>query len=130
MLKRILFAVLPLTMFAACVQADDSELSIDVASISDAGVETVEPMLDADVDQLTDNAGSEASGDAVEACFRSFGYRCGGWGYGGCYNSCYSSSYWSCYRPCYSYPTYYCVRPVYQYSYTCAPVYNCYWGCY
>ena len=66
----------------------------------------------------------EESEDAIEACFRRFGYRYGGWGYG-----------YRCYRPYYSYrvchPTYYCYRPVYHYS--CYPVvtyYRSYWGCY
>lgn len=130
MLRRIMLSVLPLTLIATSVHADDNELSIDVAAISDASAELVEPSLDVDVDQLAADAGTSKSADAVETCFRNFGYRHGGWGCSRGWSSCYSTSYWNCYRPCYSYPTYYCVSPTYQYSYTCAPVYNCYWGCY
>jgi len=134
MLKRILFAMLPLTLLVASVKADDAELTVDAASITDAGVDVVEADLNVDVDQLAADAGTEKSTDAVEACFRSCGYHGGGWNYGcnnysyGGWNSCHSN--YGCYQPCYSYPSYYCVRPVYQYNYVCAPVYNSYWGCF
>ncbi len=141
MLKRMLFAMLPLTLLLTSVKADDAELTIDVASIADADVEVLDTNFDVDVDQLTADAGSDKSADAVEACFRSCGYYGGGYGcrsynYGswnscysnyGCYNSCYSPCY--SYSSCYSYPSYYCVRPVCQYTCVSSPICN-YWGCY
>ena len=65
MLKRILFAMLPMAMAATFVQADDNVFNIDVASITDADVNIVEMDLDIDVDQLAADAGSENSEDAV-----------------------------------------------------------------
>lgn len=134
MLKRILFAMLPMAMAATFVQADDNVFNIDVASITDADVNIVEMDLDIDVDQLAADAGSENSEDAVEACFRRVGYRCGGWGrgygYGGWnsfYRPCYNS--WSCYRPCHSFRNYYCVQPHYHSCYVASPCYTPYWGC-
>ena len=73
MLKNVMLALVPLTMLAASVKADD-DLSIDVASIADADVSIVEAGLDIDVDQLTAEAGTEDGEDAIEACFRRFGY--------------------------------------------------------
>lgn len=129
MLKRFLMAIVPVTMLAAAVHADDNELVINAASIADADVEIVESALDIDVDQLTADAGSEQSTDAVEACFRRFGYRCGGWG--GYRSYCnYGYSSWGCYRPYYSVGSYYCARPLYHCGYVAAPIYNYYWGCY
>lgn len=142
MFKRVVFAMLPLTLMVATVHAEDSELTVDVASITDADVEVLDVGLNVDVDQLTADAGSDKSDDAVEACFRRCGYYGGGWGRG-CYSynynnwnsgysnfGCYGNSFGGCYSPCYSYPSYYCVRPAYQYSCVSSPIYSGYWGCY
>jgi hypothetical protein len=132
MLKKFVLALMPLAMLASTVKADD-QLTVDATSISDASVEIVLNDLDIDVDALSADAGEENEDgvDAIEACFRRFGYSRRGWGghYGGYrgyrgyrYNT-YSSYYCRptyCYRPlCYS-------APVYNY---CAPVYRSYWGC-
>jgi hypothetical protein len=120
----MLFAIVPMVLAISTVNADES-FDIDLTNISDAAVEIEEPNLgDLDVDALASDAG-EASEDAVEACFRRFGYRRYGWGYGygyGCYRPCYS------YRICY--PTYYCHRPVYHYAYPVVNRFHGYWGCY
>ena len=129
MLKKLFLAVVPLTMLAANVKAND-DLAIDVGSIIDAEVSIVDAALDIDVDQLSADAGTEANvenGDeAIEACFRRIGYRHRGWGYG--YNHCYNRCYNHCHvRPLYSYRTICYAPPVYH----CAtPVYSYYWGCY
>jgi hypothetical protein len=107
------------------VHADDA-VDLNLSNINDAAIEIEEPGVgDLDVDALADKADGKDSGDAIEACFRRFGYNYGGWGYG-----------YRCYRPYYSYrvcyPTYYCYRPVYYYN-SCYPVvtyYRSYWGCY
>ncbi len=130
MLKKLLFAVVPVLMFAGTTVADDATLTIDAATIADADVNIVDAALDIDVDQLAANAGTENKIDAVEACFRSCGYRSYGWGggYNSCYGSCYSN--YGCYQPYYSYTSYCCARPVYYTSYCCQPTYSYYWGCY
>lgn len=134
MFKRMVFAILPLTLLTASVQADEAELTVDVASITDADVEVLDLNLSVDVDQLAADAGKDMSDDAVEACFRRCGYYGRGWGYGcrsynyGCWNSCYSA--YGCYNGCCSYPSYYCSRPVYQCGYGYSPIYSGYWGCY
>ena len=124
MLKNMLFAIAPLALMVSTLRADDSDISIDLSSISDAQIEIEEVNLDnLDVDQLAAEADGEGSEDAIEACFRRFGYR-----YGGYRN-------WNCYRPYYSYsycyPTFYCARPLYHYAYSYAvrPIYHYYWGC-
>ena len=124
MLKKLMLAIVPLTMLAGSVKADDL-LDIDVASITDADVSIVDADLDIDVDQLSADAGTEESDDAVEACFRRFGYRYGGWGHG-CYRTCYNHCYNYC-RPLYSYRTICYAPPVYRCVVT--PIYNYYWGC-
>lgn len=138
MFKSLMFAVVPMMMFACSVKADDAiassdaELTIDVASISDASVEIVEAGLDVDVEQLAADAGKGEKTDAVEACFRRCGYSSHGWGgYNNCWNSCYSSCYhnYSCYQPYYSYTSYVCARPVYYTTAICQPICH-YWGCY
>lgn len=126
MLKNVMLALVPLTMLASSVKADD-DLTIDVASIADAEVSVVEAELDIDVDLLTDDAGTEDGEDAIEACFRRFGYGyrgyrgyrgfCGYRNYG-CYNHC---------RPLYSYRTICYAPPVYRC--VVAPIYSYYWGC-
>lgn len=132
MLKKMLFALVPMMLIAVSVRAEDNLLAgVSVNDIQDAAIAIEEPGMNADVDGLLADADA-ASGDdeAVEACFRSFGYRsyghgCG-YGYGG-----YGYSYgYNCYRPCYSpcYSSYYVYRPVSYYTY-CAPVYTSYWGC-
>ena len=133
MLKKFVLALMPLTLLATSVKADD-ELTIDIASISDANVEIVENQLDLDVDALTADAGTENSETALEACFRRIGYNCNSWGYGSYYNSCYNSCYnyyGGCHsycQPLYSYNTVTYCPPVYRTVLT--PVYHYYWGCY
>lgn len=130
MLKRILFAVVPMTMLLAGVRAEDSDLTIDVASITDATAEITEASLDVDVDKLASETeiGTKKVADAIEACFRSCGYY-GGYNNWNCGYSNWGCSYTSyCYQPCYS--TFYYVRPVYQCTYAVAPICSYYWGCY
>ncbi|MEQ9409223.1 MAG: hypothetical protein RIK87_15920 [Fuerstiella sp.] len=121
MLKNLMLALVPLTLLASNVKADDA-LNIDTSTITDAEVEIVEADFDLDVDQLAADAGTETNEDAVEACFRRFGYRYRGWGRGyrswGCYNYC---------RPLYSYRTICYSPPVYRCVVT--PIYHYYWGC-
>ena len=122
MLRKILFAMVPMALVVSFVSADDTLPEFNLAEISDAAIEIDTASLDGlDVDGLAAEAGEDTE-EAVEACFRRFGYRHRGYGYGyghGCYRPYYS------YRHCY--PTYYCHRPVYTY-----PVvsYVSYWGCY
>ena len=127
MLKKIVLAMMPLTLLAASAQADD-DLTIDVASIADADVEIVENDLNIDVDALSADAGEESGEDAIEACFRRFGYRCGHWGgyHNTYFNSCYNACYNYC-RPLYTYRTISYCAPVYRCIAT--PVYSYYWGC-
>ena len=125
MLKTLMLTITSLALLSTVTMADDdllAELStFDVAAIADADISIEDDMLaDLDVDQLSADAGTED--DAIEACFRRFGYRSyGGYGYNyGCYNYCRP-----CYRPCYQH--YYVHRPVYTVTY--CPVYT-HWGCY
>lgn len=123
MLKKLALALMPLALLATSVKADD-DLTVDIASISDADVEIVENDLDINVDALTADAGTDTE-TAIEACFRRFGYNyrswCGGY-YNGCYNHCFNYC-----RPLYSYRTICYSAPVYR---CFVPVYNYYWGCY
>jgi len=126
MLKKFVLAFMPLTLLASA-NADD--LSIDVASIADAEVEIVENDFDVDVDALAADAGEESEEQAVEACFRRFGYNYRSWGCG-YRNSCYSGYYNNCYsycRPLYSYRTICYSPPVCRVIAT--PIYHYYWGC-
>lgn len=123
MLKKFVLALMPLTLLASSAMADD-DLSVDVASIADADVEIVENDLDIDVDALSADV-DEESEDAIEACFRRFGYRSRSWGYG-YHNSCFNRCYNYC-RPLYSYRTITYCRPVYRCVVT--PIYHYYWGC-
>lgn len=122
MLKKILFAVVPMIFMASAVFAEDDVLkdvaNLKASAIKDAEISIDDPTANLDVDGLAEKAGTEKT-DAIEACFRRFGY--GGYGgYGGYYNYCY--------QPCYTYsyycyqPYYVCYRPVYTY-------YTTYWGC-
>ena len=121
--KKLLFAIAPLCLMVATVNADDNDLKFDLASISDASIEVEDVGLDGlDVDQLGAQADGENGDDAIEACFRRFGYRHGC--YSRWYRPCYSYNY-GCYS---SYPSFYCYRPIYRYA--VAPIYNYYWGCY
>ena len=120
MIRKLALALMPLAMLTASVSADD-DLQIDVTNITDADVDIVTGDLDIDVDALTEQAGEDTE-DAIEACFRRFGYGYRGWGYryfGGCYNY---------YRPLCTY------RPIRYAPPICrvvlAPVYTYYWGCY
>lgn len=129
MLKKVLFAVVPVLLVASSAIADDflgEVASLKADSIQDAAIAIENVNLDGlDVDALADNAGGKSSDEAIEACFRRFGW--GGYGGYGCYNYNYSYNY--CYRPCYTYyQPFYCYRPVTYYS--CYPVYTNYWGCY
>lgn len=137
MLKTVLFAAVAMTLltFTAGVRAEDDLLSevanLKASSISDADNTIQDDALAGiDVDGLASQAGSEKSGEAIEACFRRFG-----WG-GGCYNSynygCYNYGYNHCYRPYFNcYSSYYsCYRPVCHVRYVTYPVYTHYWGCY
>ena len=136
MLKKLIFAMLPLTLLASSVKADD-DLTIDASTIVFASVEEVDLDLSIDVDALSASAGEDAAEvevDAIEACFRRCGYGHRSYGYGyanSCYNHCYNSCYNHCHsycRPLYSYHTFNYCRPVYHC--VAAPVYNYYWGCY
>jgi len=112
MLKKLILAAVPMMFVATIAVAEDDLLAdLDVNSIQDAEISIEQAGFDVDFDELADNAGEED--EAIEACFRRFGY----YGYG-----------YRCYRPCY-YRTYYysCYRPVYYHSYY--PVYRHYWGC-
>ena len=136
MFKKFSLAVVALALIATCSFASDDVLN-DVAdlkgsSINDASISVETDGLDGlDVDALASSAGGK-SDEAIEACFRSFGYNRCGYNYG-------CRSYYSCYRPCYT-PCYYrpvhytyCYRPVYYTTYTTCysyPTYSCYWGCY
>lgn len=123
MFKKMILALLPLTLMTVSAKADD--LTLDLENINDAGIELIEMDLDIDVDALAAEAGDEQE-DAIEACFRRFGYRHGGWGgyrhYRGYFNHCYTH-----YRPMYSYHTIRHCAPVY--TQICRPVYRYYWGC-
>ncbi|MEQ9410647.1 MAG: hypothetical protein RIK87_23120 [Fuerstiella sp.] len=125
MMKNLMLALVPLTLLASSVKADD-ELNIDVTSITDADVEIVEANLDIDVDQLSADAGTQDSEQAIEACFRRFGYSCRRWGCG-YRNSCYNHCFNYC-RPLYSYRSICCAPPVYRCVVT--PIYHYYWGCF
>ena len=118
MFKNVSLVLVSLVVCASSALADDDLLNELAASkganIVDSAVEVDDlDNLDFDVDQLAENANGEE--DAVEACFRRFGYRSWGWGY-------------RCYRPyrayygCYNYYS----RPIYNY---CRPYVN-YWGCF
>ncbi|PQO44233.1 hypothetical protein [Blastopirellula marina] len=122
MLKKVLFAIVPVFLFTVALRADDA-LNLNLNDIQDADVSIVEEGLDLDVDQLAADAGSESEDQAIEACFRRFGYRSYGYrSYG--YRSCGYGYGYSCYRP------YYCYRPVYYAPVCYTPCYTNYWGCY
>lgn len=124
MLKKVTLVLVSLVVMASTATAGDdlfSELaSSNGVNITDAQVEIEEVGLDLDVDELAKDADGEEE-DAIEACFRRFGYRSWGhrfgYGYGYGYRSCFRTYYnnYSCYS-----------RPIYNY---CAPVVS-YWGCY
>lgn len=125
MLKSFSFAVAALVLLAGSAWASDelSPSDIDLAAVSDANNAVVGASLDVDVDGLAKS--DDKVDEAVEACYRSFGY-------GGYYNYCYNY----CYTPVYHYcaPVYTYYRPV-VYSYCYTPIYTTYhtlsyWGCY
>ena len=125
MLKKFALALMPLALLATSSVKADDDLSVDVGSITDAAVEIETADLDIDVDALSADAGEDTE-DAIEACFRRFGYRYRGWGgyrhWGGCYNRCYNFC-----RPLYSYRTISYCPPVCRTVLT--PIYSYYWGC-
>lgn len=114
MLKKVMIVLASLVATTSTAMANDDLLS-ELASnqgvnIVDATIDIEDIGLDVDVDQLAENADGEE--EAVEACFRRFGYRSWGWGY-------------RTFRPYYGcYSHYY--RPVYNY---CRPAFQ-YWGCF
>lgn len=129
MFKKFLFAVVPMLFVATSAFAGDDVLSdvagLKASAITDAAISIDTGLAALDVDALASNAGKEKSTDAIEACFRSYGYNSCGYNY---YNSCYNSCYNYC-QPTfnYCYQTYYVYRPV-CYS-VCYPVVS-YWGCF
>jgi len=126
MFKKIIFAVVPMMLLATVTIAEDNLLSgLDVSSIQDADISIEEANVDLDFDALSGEAGDEEGEEAIEACFRRFGYRSFGYRSYGFRGYGYGRGY-SCYRPCYSH--YYTYRPVYR-PY-CYPVVRTYWGCY
>lgn len=133
----IMAALVLMTSWAAANDDFLNELaSGDTSSISDANNAVEADFLGSvDVAGLSANAGEDNSDEAVEACFRRFGYGhrgynhfCG-YGYGGYYRG-YGCGYthYTTYHHCYRPAPVYCYRPVQQYA--CVPVYHNYWGCY
>jgi len=128
--KKLSLVVVALVLMAGSAMADDSitAADLDVASINDADNTVVEANFDVDVDALSGKT-SEKGEQAIEACFRRFGWGgyCG-YNYNYCYSSCYYPcySYNYCYQPCYH--TYYVYRPVCYTSFVSYPLYH--WGCY
>lgn len=120
MLKNVMLAIVPLTLLATSVNADD--LKIDLDSLKSADIE----MIDVDSEDVTSEDGIESSEDdenAIEACFRRCGYHHRSWGcgyrtYHRCYNYC---------RPLYNYHTIQYCPPVCRVVAT--PIYHYYWGC-
>tara|TARA_R110002049_G_scaffold2750_5_gene22046 strand:+ start:1822 stop:2229 length:408 start_codon:yes stop_codon:yes gene_type:complete len=135
MLKKFMFAMVPMIMLAGTACGEDDLLSkigsMDVNSIGNASAEVEEFDLgDVDVDDLLAENDSEGEEDAIAACFRRIRY-----GYGGSYGHRHYSYSYNWHRPCYtSHYTYtyyrplYCYQPVHYTTYT--PVYTNYWGCY
>ena len=118
MLKKLILAAVPMMFLVSVSVAEDDFLAdLDINSIQDAEISIEEAGFDVDFDKLDDEASQE---EAIEACFRSYGYRSYGYGY----SYSYYRPYYSCYRPVY-YHTYY--RPVVYRTYY--PVYRNYWGC-
>ncbi len=129
MIKKMIFAVVPMMLLATVAMAEDSLLKgLDLGDIQDAEISIDAASLDVDFDKLADNVDGD---EAIEACFRSFGYGYGGYGYGG-YGYGYGGYGYGCYRPCYNYcyNSYYCYRPVVYYNTCYTPCYTSYWGCY
>ena len=119
MLKKLILAAVPMMFVAVVAVAEDDFLAdLDVASIQDADISIEEAGFDVDFDKLAEDASGED--EAIEACFRRFGYCSYGYSY---YRPCYNYCYSYCYRPVY----YSCYRPVYYHTYY--PVYRNYWGC-
>lgn len=115
MLKKMILAAVPMMLLATIAVAEDDFLAdLDVASIQDADIAIEEAGFDVNFDELAENATGDD--EAIEACFRRFGYY--NYGY-----RCYRPYYYNCYRPVY----YSCYRPVYYHTYY--PVYRNYWGC-
>lgn len=128
MLRKLVLALMPLTLITASATADDS-LNIDIDNITDAEVEIVEADLDIDVDALAEETGHDSDENAIEACFRRCGYRSHGWRncrWNSCYNHCYNRCHNYC-RPLYTYRTISYCPPVCRTIIT--PVYSYYWGC-
>ncbi len=124
MLKKMILAAVPMMFLVSISAAEENFLAdFDVSSIQDADISIEEAGFDVDVDDLANKAGEDD--EAIEACFRRFGYGYGyrSYGYGYGYRS-YGYGYrYNCYRPAY----YSCYRPVYYHTYY--PVYRNYWGC-
>lgn len=130
-LKNIALTFAALFVVASATKANDlmTDLeNMDLASINESAADVEEFDLDSlDIDQLAENAGDDNT-DAIEACFRRFGYRRGGWGGWGGYRHCGFRSFGGCYS---YYRPVCCYRPVIHSCYThCYPVITRYWGCY
>jgi len=135
MFKRILFAVAPMMLVAGSVMANDdllssiTKLDLNGAAATSAQDDQVDPLGQADVEDLLSDGEEQSTEEAVAACFRRIGYGYG-YGYRG-YRSCgyYGYRSWCSpvYRTYYSYPALSCYRPC-TYSYY-TPVYTSYWGC-
>ena len=130
MLKKFMFAMVPMIMLAGSAVGEDDLLAkvanMDADAIGNASAEVQEFDLgDVDVDGLLDEGDGEEE-DAIAACFRRIRY---GYGFGHRHYSynwhrpVYTSHYtYSYYRPLY------CYQPVRYTYYT--PIYTNYWGCY
>ncbi len=127
MLKKFLLAIVPMALMAATVFAEEDVLkdvaNLKVSSITDAQISVEDPTANLDIDSLAANAGTDKKTDAIEACFRRFGY--GGYSNYGCYNYGYSNF---CYQPAYTY-SYYCYQPYYVAYRPVYTYYTNYWGC-
>ena len=135
MLKKFVFAMIPMIMLAGTAMGEDDLLAkiggLDVNSIGAASADIQDFDLgNVDVDGLTDAEDGEGE-DAIAACFRRIGYGYGG-GHGFGHRH-YSFNNW--HRPMYNHhysynfcQPLYCYQPVRYTYYT--PIYTNYWGCY
>jgi len=131
MLKKFVFALIPMIMLAGTAMGEDDLLvkigGLDVNSIGAASVDIEDFDLgNVDVDGLVDAESGEGE-DAIAACFRRIGYGSGfghrgGYGYGW-HRPIYTHHY--SYNFC---QPLYCYQPVHYTRFT--PIYTNYWGCY
>lgn len=135
MLKRILFAVVPMVLVAGSVFAEDDLLTQlaneNADSIAAVDADDDPEMGKADVDALLGDK-EESEEEAIAACYRRMSY---GSSYGYSSYSYPSYNYSTYHYPTYKYYSYPTVtyhapvvyRPVHYTYYT--PVYTSYWGC-